>query len=205
MASRHGIMTSLVLEMPPPGRTSGQPTLLERIAQGDPQAVSELVDRYGPLVHSLARSQLDAEAAEDVAQDVFLALWRNADRFDPSLSSESAYIATVTRRRVIDQRRGLGRRPRADEIDESLPEDRPEDDPVDVADEARAAHAALARLPRAQREVLRLSIVEGLTHAEIAAETALPLGTVKSHARRGLERVREILARGRGPAPEAGA
>lgn len=195
-------MTSRVIEMPSPGQKTGELTLLERIAQGDPQAVSHLVDRYGPLVHSLARSQLDAEAAEDVAQDVFLALWRNAGRFDPSLSSESSYVATVTRRRVIDQRRGRGRRPQADEIDESVPEECPESDPVEIADEARAAQAALETLKPDQREVLRLSIVEGLTHAEIAAATALPLGTVKSHARRGLERVREILARGREPAPE---
>jgi len=197
-------MTSAVLETPSPNRTTGEPTLLERIAQGDPRAVSGLVDRYGPLVHSLARSQLDPETAEDVVQDVFIALWRGASQFDPSLSSEASYVATVARRRVIDLRRRRGRRPLADGIDESLPEKAPEDDPVEIADEARAAQAALERLKPDQREVLRLSIVEGLTHAEIAAATALPLGTVKSHARRGLERVREILARGRESASEGG-
>lgn len=186
--------------------SSRELTLLERVARGDAAAVGALVEQYTPVVWSIARRQLGAQCAEDVVQEVFLALWKNAARYDPGLSSEAAFVATVTRRRVIDQRRRVGRAPV-----EELPEDtRVEPDAglerVDVGEEARAAESALEKLPKKQREVLRMAIVDGMTHVEIASRLALPLGTVKSHVRRGLERVRGALAQradGR-PAPSPG-
>lgn len=175
--------------------SSPEPTLLERVARGDAAAVQILVEQYTPTVWAIARRQLGSQCAEDVVQEVFLALWKNAARFDPALSSEAAFVATVARRRVIDQRRRVGRAPL-----EELPEDaRAATDTelarLDLGDEARAAQSALEALPRKQRDVLRLAVVDGLTHVEIAARLALPLGTVKSHVRRGLERVRATLAR----------
>ncbi|MEQ1894454.1 MAG: sigma-70 family RNA polymerase sigma factor [Planctomycetota bacterium] len=167
--------------------------LLERVARGDPAAVTLLVERYTPLVWTLARRQLGNEAAEDVVQEVFLALWRDAGRYDPGLSSEASFITTVARRRVIDQRRRHGRAPRTEELGEELGERVDELEAVDLSDEARLAEEALGGLAQAQRDVLRLALVDGLTHVEIAARLALPLGTVKSHARRGLERVRASL------------
>jgi RNA polymerase sigma-70 factor (ECF subfamily) len=170
-------------------------TLLERVARGDAAAVALLVEQYTPVVWAIARRQLGAQCAEDVVQEVFLALWKNAARFDPRLSSEAAFVTTVARRRVIDQRRRIGRAP----VEELPEEPRGAEDPalerVDLGEEAHAAAAALARLPGRQRDVLRLAIVDGMTHVEIAAHLALPLGTVKSHVRRGLERVRSALAR----------
>lgn len=186
--------------------SSRELTLLERVARGDADAVALLVEQYTPVVWAIARRQLGAQCAEDVVQEVFLALWKNAERYDPVLSSEAAFVATVARRRVIDQRRKLGRA----QVEELPDEPRAEPDAglehVDLGEEARAAESALARLPKKQREVLRLAIVDGLTHVEIAARLALPLGTVKSHVRRGLERVRGALARrGDGePAPSPG-
>jgi RNA polymerase sigma-70 factor (ECF subfamily) len=170
-------------------------TLLERVARGEADATRALVEQYTPIVWSIARRQLGSQWAEDVVQEVFLALWKNAARFDPNLSSEAAFITTVARRRVVDQRRRVGRAPT-----EELPEEpcgQPDQglERVDLGEEARAAEAELEKLPRKQRDVLRMSIVDGMTHVEIAARLALPLGTVKSHARRGLERVRESLAR----------
>jgi RNA polymerase sigma-70 factor (ECF subfamily) len=186
--------------------SSRELTLLERVARGEAGAVQALVEQYTPIVWSIARRQLGSQCAEDVVQEVFLALWKNAARFDPSLSSEAAFITTVARRRVVDQRRRVGRTPT-----EELPaEPRGEPDPglalVDLGEEARAAETELAKLPRMQRDVLRMSIVDGLTHVEIAARLALPLGTVKSHVRRGLERVREALVRRAdgAPAPSRG-
>lgn len=165
-------------------------TLLERVAQGESSAVGALVERYTPLLWTLARRQLGNEAAEDVVQEVFLALWKDAARFDPTLSSETHFVMTVARRRIIDHRRRLGRAPPLAEEGAEPSDPRDFVDALELSDEARRAQQALARLPDAQREVLRLALVEGLTHLEIAARTALPLGTVKSHARRGLERVR---------------
>jgi RNA polymerase sigma factor (sigma-70 family) len=183
-----------------------EPTLLERVARGDAAAVTALIELYTPVVWTIARRQLGAQCAEDVVQEVFLALWKNAARYDPELSSEPAFVATVARRRVIDQRRRLGRAPVEELPDEVRAEPDAGLERVDVCEEARAAEAALETLPKKQREVLRLAIVNGMTHAEIAARLALPLGTVKSHARRGLERVRAALAQrtdGK-PAPRPG-
>jgi RNA polymerase sigma factor (sigma-70 family) len=191
--NRNGIMSVQALGMPSRSRTDQEPTLLERIARGDPEAVSQLIDRYEGLVHSIARGRLGADASEDLVQEVFISLWKSAHLYDPSLSSESTYITTVARRRMIDFRRKIGRGREAEEVEESLPAEVPEFDPVETADEARAARAAMDRLKPDQREVLRLAIVEGLTHNEIAERTSLPLGTVKSHARRGLERVRQLM------------
>lgn len=164
-------------------------TLLERVARGEAAAVPLFVERYTPLVWTLARRQLGAHAAEDLVQEVFLALWQGAERFDPMLSSEASFVLTVARRRIIDLRRRAGRAPRTEEMEETTDPHDPLE-PVELSDEARRAETALADLAPAQREVLRLALIEGLTHTEVAARLDLPLGTVKSHVRRGLERVR---------------
>lgn len=180
--------------------TQHETSLLERIARGDATAVSLFVERYTPLVWTLARRQLGAHAAEDVVQEVFLALWQGAERFDPTLSSEAGFVLTVARRRIIDLRRRAGRAPVSEELGEPTdPHDALE--PIELSDEARKAEAALATLAPGQREVLRLALVEGLTHSEVAERLELPLGTVKSHVRRGLARVRARVLDG-DPAPE---
>jgi RNA polymerase sigma factor (sigma-70 family) len=168
-------------------------TLLERVGRGDKSAVPLLLDKYGPLVWSIARRQVGAEAAEDVVQEVFIQIWKNADRYDPERASEATYITTIARRRLIDQRRKLGRQPSHEELQEDagIPDDRLER--VDLGDDARVAALAMAQLKPEQQKVLKLSIVDGLSHTQIAELTHLPLGTVKSHARRGLERVRALL------------
>lgn len=170
-----------------------EPTLLERIGAGDKAAVPLLLDKYGPLVWSIARRQAGADAAEDLVQEIFIQVWSHAERYDPERASEATYITTIARRRVIDHSRKVGRRPSQEELVDELPTEVSAFEAVDLADEARVAAEALAELKPEQQEVLRLAIVEGLTHNEIAEITNLPLGTVKSHSRRGLERVRAIL------------
>ena len=96
--------------------SSKGPTLLERVGQGDASAVAELLDAHGALVWSIARKQLGATAAEDVVQEIFIELWKSAHRYDPSRSSEAVFIATIARRRIIDQRRKLGRSPEVAEL-----------------------------------------------------------------------------------------
>lgn len=172
-------------------------SLLLAVAAGDAGAVELLVDRYSPLVWSIVRRHVDHQTAEDIVQDVFLQVWKGAEGFDPHKGSEATFITTIARRRLIDRRRRVGARPRQEELGEHLPE--PDDEPVmDLQDEAGLAREALSSLRPQQRRVLELNLVEGRTHAEIAAVTALPLGTVKSHARRGLERLRHLLGDGDG-------
>ncbi len=174
------------------------PPLLPRIATGDERAVRECVQRYGALVWSLARRwSADTLDAEDAVQEVFIDLWRTAVRFDATRASEAGWVAMIARRRLIDRARRRQRTPEleafpsgfdvADEAAES-----PEEE-IDRESRAERARAVLRSLPPAQRQLLELSLLDGKTHDEIARETSLPLGTVKSHIRRGLLRARALL------------
>ena len=172
-------------------------SLLQRIARGDQSAVPECIARYGGLVWSIAERFLggDRAEAEDATQEVFIDLWSHAGRFDPEIASEPTFVALIARRRFIDRRRRLGRRPEP----APLPTDllcptsfRP--DPLEIQDEADRAIRALADLDPDRRLVLELAIHQGLTHEQIARSTGLPLGTVKTHARRGLMQLRSRLS-----------
>lgn len=171
--------------------------LLHLVARGDPKAVGELLDRYGGLVYSLARRFCYSPSeVEDAVQEVFVALWQSAVRFDPTLGSEETFVATVTRRRLIDRRRRAQRRAaHSAEADVSLAasEDPPDADGVDMSEDAQRAGEALSGLRPDQQQCLRLSIYRGLSHEEIAQATGIPLGTVKTHVRRGLIALREAL------------
>ncbi len=170
--------------------------LLLCVARGDADAVELCMQRYAPLVWSLARRLTrDASMLEELVQEIFVEIWRSAARFDPQIASESTFIATIARRRIIDNQRRAARSPTVE-----LPEDQalvaqPEPGPaaVDARDEANLALLALQQLRPEQRRLILMAVVEGRTHQEIAASTGLPIGTVKSHIRRGLDRTAQIL------------
>jgi len=185
---------ALVTDVAAAGAAPVEP-LLPRIAAGDERAVRDCVTRYGPLVWSLARRwSPEGLDAEDAVQEIFIDLWRTAARYDVSRTSEAGWVAMIARRRLIDRARRRERLP----VLETIPDD------FDVASEserdldrewrAEQARAILRELPVAQRRMLELSLVHGKTHDEIARETETPLGTVKSHIRRGLQRARDLLA-----------
>lgn len=171
--------------------------ILPRVAAGEEAAVAECVAVYGPLVWAIARRMaLTPADAEDAAQEIFIDLWKSAARFDPGVASEGAFVTMIARRRAIDRRRRSLVRGSPEEVHESLPSrEEPFDERIATDDEAAVARAALQQLRPEQRQVLELAFGEGLTHIEISAKLSLPLGTVKTHARRGLLRVRELLAR----------
>lgn len=173
------------------------PDLLQRASRGDAAAVKECVSRFGPLVWGLARRMSPTRAdAEDAVQDIYLDLWAHGDRYDPARASPELFVAVIARRRLIDQRRKAQRRPATDSIDTAEAaglELTSHDGGVETAAEAAMAARAMDELRPEQREVLRLSLAEGLTHEEIAGHTGMPLGTVKAHARRGLMRIRKRL------------
>lgn len=183
--------------------------VLTRAARGDEAAVREALARFGPIVWGLARRLSPSRAdAEDAVQEIFLDLWAHGGRYDPGKASEEAFVAVIARRRLIDRRRRAGRRPVTESIDAvegargALAERAHGGDAETVAEAALAARA-MAGLRPEQREVLRLSVAQGLTHEEIAETTGLPLGTVKAHARRGLMRIRALLlGEGAGEAEE---
>jgi RNA polymerase sigma-70 factor (ECF subfamily) len=172
--------------------------LLHRVAAGDNSAVEACLDRYGGLVWSLARRfSANRHEAEDAVQDVFIELWKKAPRYDASLSSEMTFVAMIARRRLIDRGRRAGASRSSEELSDSTASPTAEADyeRVDTSDEAGRAARELQRLKPEQQSVLKLSIFEGLSHQQIADRLSLPLGTVKTHVRRGLERVREALTR----------
>lgn len=169
--------------------------ILKRIASGDREAVSDCLDKYGGLVWSIARKMLrNPDDAEDATQEIFIDIWKNASRFDESISSETTFIAMIARRRLIDRIRQAGRRISATSLEEIVAQPESRDDRnVHLLVEAGQAAGALRKLKPEQQQVLRLSIVHGLSHQEIADVTGMPLGTVKTHARRGILHARQLL------------
>lgn len=171
-------------------------SILQRIAGGEVSAVRECIDQYGCLVWYLARrlSRTPSDA-EDATQEIFLQIWRQADRFDKSLGSEKTFIAIIARRRLIDRLRKANAEPAMDlsvELFESEAQSESGDSPENFL-EIEQAMQALAELRPEHRQVLELGLLHGLTHPEIANQLGLPLGTVKSSMRRGLMRVREYM------------
>ena len=173
--------------------------LLPRIAAGDADAVREVVATYGGLLLALAkRWSPDAADAEDAVQEICFDLWRSAHRFDPARASERGFIAMVARRRLIDRMRrrsrSLALEPLPEEFDLAIEDG---DEPAERTAAALDAREALEQLTPMQRRCLELHLLDGRTHDEVAQAVALPLGTVKSHIRRGLLRARALLT-GRG-------
>lgn len=172
------------------------PPLLPLVAAGEPGAVAAVIERYGGLLWSLARRTLrDPTEAEDAVQEIVIELWRHAERYDASVASETTFVAMVARRRLIDRLRGQARQPRVEPIPESdLRAEEPPPDRLEAEDEISRVSDALAHLPEAQQASVRLAVFDGLTHQRIAEVLQLPLGTVKSHIRRGLANLRDRLA-----------
>lgn len=169
--------------------------ILQRIGQGDRDAVQECLSKYGGLVWSIARQMLrNSNDAEDAVQEIFVDIWKNANRFDETKSSETTFVAMIARRRLIDRIRYSTRRLSADSLDDVLlePFTRADKD-MQVSLEAEQAAEAMRNLRPEQQQVLRLSIIQGMSHQEISDATGMPLGTVKTHARRGILQVREYL------------
>lgn len=157
--------------------------------------MDECLARYGGLVWSLARRFTSNNAdAEDAVQEIFVEVWRKAGRYDQNVASEAAFIAMIARRRLIDRLRRQGSRPETENLPNELPSrDSSGSDHVEICDEAARAKEYLATLKPDERSLLELSVFRGLSHAQIADATGLPLGTVKTRVRRGLTRLRAML------------
>jgi len=159
-------------------------------AAGDPDALRQVYDRHGALVHTLCVRSVGRDRAADVTQEVFLAAWSSRERFDPARGSLAGWLVGIARFKAIGALRSDARTP--------IPTDEVAPDVVKAADidalaDQLLVQAALAELPMRMRAVLELAFFDDLTHEQIASRTALPLGTVKSDVRRGLQRLRRIL------------
>lgn len=170
--------------------------LMARVAAGEQAAVGDLYDRYGRQVYALAYRMLqDTAASEDVTQEVFVKVWRNAARFDPGRGRVGTWILHLAYTTAVDAVRARKRTTLARF-------DAPSDEPDLAADTAGQAEtnvmgdqvrSAMMRLPAEQRQALEMAYFGALTQQEIAAELGIPLGTVKGRVRLGLEALRQVL------------
>lgn len=172
--------------------TSAPRSLDEAFARGDAD-LREVYDAHSSLVYSLCRRALGAEAAKDATQEVFVSAWRKRDQFDATKGALGAWIVGITKRRIIDQLRSEGRH--ADRRAEEVADDRAPsgDPPPDRVVDRMFAADLLAKLPSRTREVIELVYVHDLTHREVADQTGLPIGTVKSDIRRGIMKIRDEM------------
>lgn len=178
------------------GEQSDQ-VLIASVVRRDEAALAALYDRYQALVFTIAlRITGDRPVAEEVLQDVFLAVWRTAGGFQPA-GSVAAWLVGIARHRAIDATRAATFRARGREqalapaLD--LPSDELPEEQVDRRLLAQRVRAALAVLPAAQRQVLELAYYGGFSQIEIAARTGTPLGTVKTRMRLALFHLRRTL------------
>lgn len=176
--------------------------LLALAGRGDDAAFEALYDRHSRVCFSLAFRLLgDRTAAEDLVQDTFVALWRGSDRYSPSRGSVRTWLLAILRNRGVDRLRSSAAAVRRQEAlaeqtrvgqRVELPEDERAIDRV----QAEQVKRAMDQLPKEQLDVVRLAYFGGFTHHEIADILAVPVGTVKSRMRLGLERVRRAVGEG---------
>jgi RNA polymerase sigma-70 factor (ECF subfamily) len=170
--------------------------LLGMVEAGDERAFEVLYDRHARIAYSLAYRLLgDATAAEDLVQDAFLAVWRGSARYSSSRSSVRTWLLAILHNRGIDRLRNVAATARRQEALEQIAVSVVPDIAEAAAGraEAQAVRAALTTLPDEQLEVLKLAYYGGFTHQEISQMLEVPLGTVKSRMRLGLDRVRRAL------------
>lgn len=176
--------------------------LLDRIARQDEAALKALYEECAGKLYGLAlRVVVQRELAEDVLQEAFLSIWRSAGDYRASLSPPLAWLGLIVRSRGLDllRRRASERAHLTQDLDENLADTLPSDtpNPMDTAqasEQAWALHQCLTRLESKQREVVSLAYVRDLSHSELAEQLRLPLGTVKSWIRRGLDQLRLCMA-----------
>jgi RNA polymerase sigma-70 factor, ECF subfamily len=170
-------------------------TLAARVARGDVGAFAVLYERYARVVLAMAAHTVGRTDAEEVVQDVFLRLWNRAGQFDPTRGSFAAWFMTIARHRVVDE---LQRRRRGPVAAEAVDELLSDNESVELVDEGsmtdrRFVLDAVRELPEEQRQVLVLAYFGGMSQSEIAAHLDLPLGTVKTRIRLGLQKLRASL------------
>lgn len=169
-------------------------TILDRIARGDQRAVGELYDRHSHLLFGLLVRILHERAeAEEVLQEVFVQAWTRADTYEASRGTPAGWLCGIARNRAIDRLRARARGvrtlehvsvPASPETPEAL---------ASTSQRQRDVHLALNALPREQRELIERAYFTGSTQSEMATELGLPLGTVKTRVRAGLQTLRKLL------------
>ena len=177
--------------------------LIDRVALADESALKELYEMTSSKLYGVAvRVVSNKSWAEDVLQEAFINIWRIAGDYKASLSPPMAWMCLIVRSRGLDflRRRTSDRADAVQELDDVLSDTLEGDsaNPMDTAlagEQAWALHQCLSQLDNKQREVVSLAYLRDLSHGELAEQLKLPLGTVKTWIRRGLEQLRGCMAR----------
>jgi RNA polymerase sigma-70 factor (ECF subfamily) len=187
-----------ILKVVAGGERPDDAALMAELARGEQAALERLYDRYGRAVYSLVlRITQHGAMAEEIVQDVFLQLWKNAPLYQPERGRLEPWLFTIARNRALDHLRLKREKQRrledAMEIEPSAVAPNPEAY-VDQQRRSEKVRAVMAALPADERRAIELAFFDGMSHSEVATALAKPLGTVKSWIRNGLLRLREELA-----------
>ena len=183
-------------------RTMDDESLLRRIVQARPEALSELYDRYARLVFSVAyKTTGDPASAEEITQDVFVRAWEHGAQYRPNQGTVRTWLASIARHRSIDHLRRLGARAEAQSVSWDEIEDGPGIEMPGGSTQQEAelsmlraeVRAAVAQLPDEQKQALALAYFRGYTQGEIATALGVPLGTVKTRIRLAMDKLRAAL------------
>ncbi len=175
--------------------------LARQVAQHDPRALTELYDRYAGRVYAFLLRAVEARLAEELVQDVFMALWQKAYQFDPTRGSFPAWFFTLVRRRLYDALPRYHKLRAESNLSEpgieetvSLSHDLPDlEEQVLGLFRDEEVRQALRHLPAEQRHILVMTYFGGFSQREVAEQLNLPISTVKGRARLGLQRLRQLL------------
>ena len=170
-------------------------SILFSLAKEEKGAFEKLVDQYGNLIWSIARRYLSNQTeAEDAVQEVFIAIWKSAGRFDPTKASEVTFVSMIARRRLIDHLRKIYRHKNLEPIDDCFDDDALETKSIlDKSADVQIISEAINQFAEEDKQLLSLSIYQGYSHSEISKLMNIPLGTVKTKIRRNLIKLRETF------------
>ncbi len=171
--------------------------LMQALRQGQVEALGALYDRHAHRVYRVALKVLtQPDEAEEVTQDIFVTLWQR-DIYNPARGTLPTFLSVMARSRAMDRLRSKGTRWRVLQRLQRHPTGSPATSPLETAalrERSREVKAALAHLPHPERIVLELAYFEGLSQSQIAQRLDIPLGTVKSRSRQGLQKLRQVLS-----------
>jgi len=194
MSQCAGNITEVRKEYLSPMSSDNTDSILKLIAKGEDRSFNLLIEKYGNLVWSIGRKFLYKESdVEDAVQEVFIAIWKAAEKFDHTKASEVTFISMIARRRFIDYLRKVSKHRNLQSIDEDNGQELFKESILNESTDLQLIKDAIGTLEIADQELLNLSVYQGYSHSEIAKLLNIPLGTVKTRIRRNLIKLKSLF------------
>tara|TARA_B110000116_G_scaffold244850_1_gene235565 strand:- start:853 stop:1479 length:627 start_codon:yes stop_codon:yes gene_type:complete len=194
MSQCAGNITEVRKEYLSPMSSDNTDSILKLIAKGEDRSFNLLIEKYGNLVWSIGRKFLYKESdVEDAVQEVFIAIWKAAEKFDHTKASEVTFISMIARRRFIDYLRKVSKHRNLQSIDEDNGQELFKESILNESTDLQLIKDAIGTLATEDQELLNLSVYQGYSHSEIAKLLNIPLGTVKTRIRRNLIKLKGLF------------